>query len=132
MVEDPTTGTVDCCFEHECQIPILTSVLLPGTTPDTEGVGPPRSEGPIHEGMGVMEVVHQRCAGLDVSKRDAKVCVRSPGRRQGSYTKTVTTFGSVTAEILRLREHLTSIFRALADRGCRVWLPRVCVAPSCF
>ncbi len=53
-----------------------------------------------------MEVVHERCAGMDVSKRDVKVCVRSPGKRRGSYAKAVTTFGSVTAEILRLREHL--------------------------
>ena len=31
-----------------------------------------------------MEVVHARCAGLDVSKKDAKVCVRvaGPGRRK--------------------------------------------------
>ena len=53
-----------------------------------------------------MEVVHERCAGLDVSKRDVKVCVRSPGKRRGSYAKSVSTFGSVTAEILRLRDHL--------------------------
>ena len=53
-----------------------------------------------------MEVVHQRCAGMDVSKRDAKVCLRCPGRRAGSYAKTITTFGSVTAEVLRLRQHL--------------------------
>jgi transposase len=53
-----------------------------------------------------MEVVHPRCAGLDVSKRDAKVCVRCPGRRAGSYLKPVTTFGSVTEDILRLRDQL--------------------------
>ena len=51
-------------------------------------------------------VVHERCAGMDVSKRDVKVCVRSPGKRRGSYAKAVITFGSLTAEILRLREHL--------------------------
>ena len=27
-----------------------------------------------------MEVIHPRCAGVDVSKKDAKVCVRVPGR----------------------------------------------------
>jgi len=53
-----------------------------------------------------MEVVHPRCAGLDVSKRDAKVCVRSPGKRPGSYLKPVTTFSSVTEDILRLRDRL--------------------------
>jgi transposase len=33
-----------------------------------------------------MEVAHQRCAGLDVSKREVKACVRAPGKRQGSYS----------------------------------------------
>ena len=26
-----------------------------------------------------MDVVHPRCAGIDISKRDAKVCVRAKG-----------------------------------------------------
>ena len=97
VVEDPTTGTVDCCFEHECQIPMLTPVL-PGTTPDSRVPGKQCSGPPTGRWSG-MEVVHERCAGLDVSKRDVKVCVRSPGKRRGSYAKSVSTFGSVTAEI---------------------------------
>ena len=53
-----------------------------------------------------MEVVHPRCAGIDVSKRDAKVCVRiAVGGRAGT-TSTVTTWGSVTNQVLALREHL--------------------------
>jgi len=53
-----------------------------------------------------MEVVHPRCAGLDVSKRDAKVCIRiqKPGRVRA--TSTVTTWGAVTSQILALRDHL--------------------------
>lgn len=53
-----------------------------------------------------MDLVHPRCAGLDVSKRDAKVCVRiaGPGRRGASST--VTTWGSVTSQVLALRDHL--------------------------
>ena len=53
-----------------------------------------------------MEVVHSRCAGIDVSKRDAKVCVRVhvDGRRRAQST--VTTWGSVTNQVLALREHL--------------------------
>jgi transposase len=51
-----------------------------------------------------MDVVHHRSAGLDGSRRDAEVCLRSPGERRGSHTKQVSTFGSVTGEILRLRE----------------------------
>jgi len=53
-----------------------------------------------------MDVLHPRCAGLDVSKRDAKVCVRvqAPGRTRA--TTTVTTWGAVTNRILALRDHL--------------------------
>lgn len=53
-----------------------------------------------------MDVVHARCAGLDISKRDAKVCVRVAelGRRRA--VETVTTWGSTTNQVLALRDHL--------------------------
>jgi transposase len=54
-----------------------------------------------------VEVVHARCAGVDVSKRDAKVCIRIAGAgRHGGARETVTTWGSVTAQVLALRDHL--------------------------
>ncbi|TFD44803.1 IS110 family transposase [Cryobacterium frigoriphilum] len=53
-----------------------------------------------------MDVVHARAAGIDISKRDAKVCVRIPGKRRGQFTSTVTTWGSTTNEILGLVEFL--------------------------
>jgi transposase len=53
-----------------------------------------------------MEVVHPRCAGLDVSKKDAKACIRVQGQGRRGTTTTVSTWGSTTAEILALREHL--------------------------
>ncbi len=55
-----------------------------------------------------MDIVHFRCAGLDISKRDVKVCVRTqePGRARASSK--VTTWGAVTSQILALREHLIS------------------------
>jgi len=53
-----------------------------------------------------MELVHPRCAGLDVSKRDAKVCVRIAGVGRAAATSTVTTWGAVTNQVLGLREHL--------------------------
>jgi len=53
-----------------------------------------------------MDVVHDRAAGMDISKRDAKVCVRIPGSRAGTFSKTVTTYGATTNEILRLRHDL--------------------------
>ena len=53
-----------------------------------------------------MEVVHERCAGMDVSKRDAKVCIRVAGRGRRKTVETVRTWASTTNAILRLREHL--------------------------
>ena len=53
-----------------------------------------------------MDLVHPRCAGLDVSKRDAKVCVRVAGSGRAGATSTVTTWGSVTNQVLALRDHL--------------------------
>jgi transposase len=56
----------------------------------------------------VMDLVHPRCAGIDVSKRDAKVCVRVAGRGWAGATSKVTTWGSFTNQVLALREHLIS------------------------
>ena len=61
-----------------------------------------------------MDIVHERAAGLDISKRDAKVCLRLPGQRAGTYTSRVTTWGATTRQILELRdvlerEHVTTV-----------------------
>ncbi len=53
-----------------------------------------------------MEVVHARCAGLDISKKDAKVCVRVAGAGRRKTVETVTTWGSMTNQVLALRDHL--------------------------
>ena len=53
-----------------------------------------------------MEVVHRRCAGIDISKKDAKVCVRVQGSGRRATTASVTTWGAMSNEILALREHL--------------------------
>lgn len=58
--------------------------------------------------VAVMEVVHERCAGLDVSKKDAKVCVRVAGAGRRKTAETVTTWGSMTNQVLALREHLVA------------------------
>ena len=52
-----------------------------------------------------MEVVHSRCAGIDISKRDAKVCVRIAGGRRASIE--VRTYGAMTKDVLLLRDWLT-------------------------
>lgn len=94
MVRRVSTRTVDCCLEHERQ----TSNLL----------GPPRGErcwvGCRREPA--MEVIHSRCAGMDVSKRDAKVCVRVAGVGRRRTVETVTTWASTTNAVLALRDHL--------------------------
>jgi transposase len=53
-----------------------------------------------------VEVVHARCAGMDISKKDAKVCVRIAGAGRRKRVETVTTWGSMTNQILALRDHL--------------------------
>jgi transposase len=55
-----------------------------------------------------VDVVHPRCAGVDVSKRDAKVCVRIAGAGRSKARSTVTTWGAVTNQVLALREHLAT------------------------
>lgn len=59
-----------------------------------------------------MEVVYGTCAGLDVHKKDVKVCLitrDAPGRR----TQEVRTFSTMTKELLAMRDWLQ-------DHGCKV------------
>lgn len=53
-----------------------------------------------------MDVVHERAAGMDISKRDAKVAIRAPGKRAGTFTTSVTTWGATVSQILELIEFL--------------------------
>ena len=58
-----------------------------------------------------MEVVHASCAGIDVHKRDVKVCLvwrDAPGKRQ----QEVRTFRTMTPDLLALRDWLQA-------HGCR-------------
>lgn len=55
-----------------------------------------------------MDVIHERAAGMDISKRDAKVCVRVPGRRAGTFQQTITTWGSTASAVLELRDRLVA------------------------
>jgi transposase len=70
-----------------------------------------------------MEVVHPRCAGIDISKKDAKVCVRIQGRGQTRTAVTVTTWGAMSNQILALRDHLLDakvtcvVIEATSDYG---------------
>jgi len=55
-----------------------------------------------------VDVVHRRCAGIDISKRDARVCVRIAGAGRRRAVETVATWGSMTGQILALRDHLVA------------------------
>lgn len=55
-----------------------------------------------------MEVIHQRCAGIDISKSDAKVCIRVQGRGRRGTTQHVRTWGATTRQILALRDELVN------------------------
>jgi transposase len=55
-----------------------------------------------------MDVVHPRCAGVDISKRDAKVCVRIASSGRAKAKSTVATWGAVTNQVLALRDHLVA------------------------
>ena len=51
-----------------------------------------------------MELLHERCAALDIGKKDLKACVRTPspsGRR--SRRQEIRTFATTTNSLLELR-----------------------------
>src|ERR1700758_2756503 len=77
----------------------LLSLLSPRRTP---------SQWATREGSGAVDVIHSRCAGLDISKKDAKVCVRINGTGRRKTTESVTTFGATTRQIMALRDHLAA------------------------
>ncbi|MDH6630362.1 transposase [Streptomyces sp. LBL] len=54
-----------------------------------------------------MEVIHERVAGIDISKVDVKVCIRVPstGKRRRSEVRT---FSAVTAGLLAMRDWLVA------------------------
>jgi transposase len=54
-----------------------------------------------------MDVIHQRCAGIDISKADVKVCIRVPGPGTRRRTE-VRTFTSMTRDLLAMRDWLMS------------------------
>ena len=51
-----------------------------------------------------MKVVPARCAGMDISKTDAKVCVRIAGRGRMKTLTTVTTW-STTSSVSSVGRH---------------------------
>nr|WP_199317099.1 transposase [Chroococcidiopsis sp. [FACHB-1243]] len=52
-----------------------------------------------------MQVVHERCAGLDVHKKTVAVCAIVPDGK-GGWHKEIETFSTMTVELLRLSDWL--------------------------
>jgi transposase len=72
-----------------------------------------------------MDVVYQRCAGIDVGKRAAKVCVRVQGRGSQKTSTTVTTWSSTMPQILKLRAKLVreGVQRVVMESTSDYWRP---------
>jgi len=96
MVVEGSTRTVDCCLEHERQTS-RNFLALPGTGTTSRA-----------ERSNRVDLVHPRCAGIDISKRDAKVCVRIASSGRARAKSSVTTWGATTNQILALRDHLVA------------------------
>ncbi len=98
MVAEGATGTVECCLRARAS-DFLIFPALPGTD---AGSSTCESTGRWWSWI----LFTPGAPGIDVSKRDAKVCVRVAGAGRAGATSTVTTWGSVTSQVLALREHL--------------------------
>ncbi|MCE7483772.1 IS110 family transposase [Microbacterium profundi] len=72
-----------------------------------------------------MDVVHERAAGMDISKRDAKVAIRVPGKRAGTFTTSVTTWGATTGQVLELIEflHAQRVTTVVMEATSDYWKP---------
>src|SRR5665647_401699 len=96
MVPGPPTGTVDCCLSTRVRLfsPCGSS-------------GRPRCCCPVSRLEEKMDVLHDRCAGLDIGKRDLKACVRTPSpTRRNSRRQEIRTFATTTNALLELRDWL--------------------------
>lgn len=55
-----------------------------------------------------MQVMYQRCCGLDIGKKEVVCCLLTPGATQGSVEKEIRKFGTSTGQLLQLRDWLVS------------------------
>jgi transposase len=70
-----------------------------------------------------VDLLHPRCAGLDISKRDAKCCVRIAGTGRRRAVTAVTTWPATTPHILALRDHLVEagVTRVVMEATSDYW-----------
>lgn len=55
-----------------------------------------------------MELLHERCAALDIGKKDLKACARAPKSRGRSRRQEIRTFATTTNALLELRDSLVA------------------------
>lgn len=65
----------------------------------------------LWRGGKLMQIVHKACAGMDVHKKDVKVCLVSRNE-EGERQEEVRSFSTMTGELLKLRDWLQ-------DAGCQ-------------
>jgi transposase len=78
-----------------------------------------------------MELLHERCAGLDIGKNDLKACVRTPnpsGKR--SRRQEIRTFATTTNALLELRDWLVAEKVTLVVLEATGGLLAGCVLPA--
>jgi hypothetical protein len=71
-----------------------------------------------------VDVVEERCAGVDLSKTDAKVCIRLPGSGKRARYQ-VRTFSTMSDGLLELRDWLVEneITRVGMEATASYWKP---------
>jgi hypothetical protein len=102
--EDPPRESWTVAIEHERQTPNFAQ-SSPSPAPATWlriRRATDRRE------LAAMELQHERCAGMDISKGDVKVCVRTPGKRHRTFDKNITVWGATAGEVGSLTKFLVS------------------------
>jgi transposase len=75
-----------------------------------------------------MQVVYERCAGLDVHKASVVACRVIPAEG-GGWQRETRTFGTMTDELLRLRDWLSGGgIRQVAMESTGVYWKPICAA----
>ena len=60
-----------------------------------------------------LEVVYERCAGIDIGKREIVVCMFTPGEGRSRRQKEIRSFGTTTSQLLEMATWLQ-------EQGCEV------------
>jgi transposase len=72
-----------------------------------------------------VEVVYQRCVGIDVGKAELKVCLRVQGRGSRPTRCTVSTWATTTPQLIKLRDRLVAekVQRVVMESTSDYWRP---------